>query len=321
MYKDDGAMMKEYTSHLPQGTWVRLKSREYYFKEAVTWSFISSSKFGVRYSPCGSIFDVAGSSLFGENLPYVLGFLGSKVAYYLLQLINPTMNYQIRDIKALPYIFDTASAEAVSVLTERCISISEKEWDSRETSYRFFQNPLVQHSDGTSLYEATENYIKTYNDTVTELIQAETELNRIFINLYNLGHILSPEVEREDITLPVINAESVIKDLVSYCVGVYMGRFLEKGGINPEYAPTSAKSDILAEHIKSYVTKHFGSTATDYISGVIGTDIETYLKKQFIKDHTAKYKNHPVYSIDNDIIKYDLETKNHAKIYNNNLRP
>ena len=78
MYENDGEEMKSYTATLPQGTWVRLKSREYYFCESVTWSFISSSHFGVRYSPGGSIFDVAGSSLFGENLKYVLGFLTTK---------------------------------------------------------------------------------------------------------------------------------------------------------------------------------------------------------------------------------------------------
>lgn len=36
----------------------------YYFMNGITWSFISSSKFGVRYRPSGSLFDVAGSTLF-----------------------------------------------------------------------------------------------------------------------------------------------------------------------------------------------------------------------------------------------------------------
>ena len=306
MYKDDGAMMKEYTSKLPQGTWVRLKSREYYFKEAVTWSFISSSRFGVRYSPQGSIFDVAGSSLFGENLGYVLGLLGSKVAYYLLQLINPTMNYQIRDIKALPYIFDSFEAERVKALTERCIAISAKEWNSRETSYRFFKNPLIQTSKGIPLQEATEKYITAYNNSISELMKAETELNSIFIDMYGLGHILSPRVCRDDITLPDTDAKAVIKDLVSYCVGLYFGRFSESGGINPDFAISFAPADDIAIYIEEYVNKTFGNSSAEYICNILGTDICTYLKNNFIKDHTKKYKNHPIYHKDRGMIKYHL---------------
>ena len=37
---------------------------DYYFKKGITWTFISSSNFGVRQRPCGSLFDVAGSTLF-----------------------------------------------------------------------------------------------------------------------------------------------------------------------------------------------------------------------------------------------------------------
>lgn len=306
MYKDDGALMKEYTSKLPQGTWVRLKSREYYFKEAVTWSFISSSKFGVRYSPAGNIFDVAGSSLFGEDLTYVLGFLGSKVAFYLLQLINPTMNYQIRDIKALPYIYDRSLAERVEVLTKQCISVSEKEWNSRETSYRFFKNPLVQNSKGQPLDIAVQKYIADYENDVSQLKLSEEELNGIFIKLYGLEHILKAEIKRDDITLPLVDFKTAIADLISYCVGLYFGRFAENGGINPEYSPCNADTDTIAAYIGSYVSKAFDSTSEEYICRVLGTDISTYLKNQFIKDHTKKYKNRPIYHKDGDIIKYDL---------------
>lgn len=80
-YENDGEEIKEYTSHLPQGTWVRIKSRDYYFKESITWTFIAITP-GFRYCPSGFIFDVAGSSLFvnDEIKEYVLGFLCSSVA-------------------------------------------------------------------------------------------------------------------------------------------------------------------------------------------------------------------------------------------------
>lgn len=55
---------------------------DFYCKEGLTWSFISSSKFGIRYMPTGCFFDVAGSTLFSKtDNKYTLGFLASKVCF------------------------------------------------------------------------------------------------------------------------------------------------------------------------------------------------------------------------------------------------
>ena len=71
------------SGHRENGGW------SHYFNQGITWSFISSSKFGVRYLPRGSAFDVAGSSLFFDSadLNYALGFLSSKVCFYFLSLL------------------------------------------------------------------------------------------------------------------------------------------------------------------------------------------------------------------------------------------
>ena len=74
-------------------------AHDFYCKEGLTWSFISSSKFGVRYLPTGCFFDVAGSTLFSkkDNL-YTLGFLSSCVCFEILGILNPTLNYQAGNI-------------------------------------------------------------------------------------------------------------------------------------------------------------------------------------------------------------------------------
>ena len=46
----------------------RPQNINYYFKNSITWSFISSSFFGARYSDVRAIFDVAGSSTFPERI-------------------------------------------------------------------------------------------------------------------------------------------------------------------------------------------------------------------------------------------------------------
>jgi len=50
------------------------------------------------YRPAAFIFDVKGSSAFPEDVLTMLGLLNSKFANYALNLINPTVSYQVGDI-------------------------------------------------------------------------------------------------------------------------------------------------------------------------------------------------------------------------------
>ena len=52
-----------------------VRARNYYFREGLSWTKISSSKLGVRYAPRGFIFDSAGQTVFAdkENEMYILG--------------------------------------------------------------------------------------------------------------------------------------------------------------------------------------------------------------------------------------------------------
>ncbi len=294
MYQNDGEEMKEYTSQLPQGTWVRLKSREYYFKPSVTWSFISSTRFGVRYSPCGSIFDVAGSSLFADEYEYVLGFLGSNVAFFLLQLINPTMNYQIRDIKALPYIQSDEPKAKITQLVKECIQISKNDWDSFETSYGFAGNPLVKSYKGQNLEEAVSAYLESCSNRRKALAAYETEINTIFTKLYNLESIVDCEVAPDDVTLTPQSKKSIMEDLLSYCAGVALGRFTKSGICDTSKSITIKQ---LCDFTNQFLRGNFKDT--EYISQVLGMPIDEYFEKHFIKQHTKKYKGNPIYCIQN----------------------
>lgn len=297
MYQNDGEEIKKYTSSLPQGTWVRLKSREYYFKPSVTWSFISSTRFGVRYSPCGSIFDVAGSSLFADEYEYILGFLGSNVAFYFLQLVNPTMNYQIRDIKSLPYIEDKNQKHKIVRLVKECIKISKNDWDNFETSYGFTGNPLIKNHSGQNLKYAVSAYIKNCEAERKKLAQFETKINELFAKLYGLENILDCTVEANDVTLTPQSEKSIVEDLLSYCVGVALGRFTQGGICDTDKTITINE---LCDFTKSFLNKSFNDI--DYIHDVIQMTIEEYFECQFIGQHTRKYKNKPIYYIENKCI-------------------
>ncbi|MCH8623980.1 BREX-1 system adenine-specific DNA-methyltransferase PglX [Lactiplantibacillus plantarum] len=149
-WKNDGQEIKANTKRVyPQlgnNLGWKITNEPYYFKEGLTWTFISSSKFGVRFSPQGSIFDVAGSSLFTTNhkdLLYLEALLNSKAAYYILQLQNPTLNFQVINLKNIPVKYYNES-KIVSIV-EKLNRLSSLDWDDFENSWDFKVHPLLSH--------------------------------------------------------------------------------------------------------------------------------------------------------------------------------
>lgn len=123
----------------------RLRESRLYFKEVLTWSKISSGIFSMRYLPEGTIFDIAGCSVFNvEDKYYVLGAMNSKSMSYLLGVISPTLNYEVDHINKLPIIFSTEETKkSVRTFVKSNISNSILDWNSFETSWEFKKHPFI----------------------------------------------------------------------------------------------------------------------------------------------------------------------------------
>ncbi|MGB4146898.1 MAG: BREX-1 system adenine-specific DNA-methyltransferase PglX, partial [Acetomicrobium sp.] len=222
-----------------------VKNSDYYFKEGITYTFISSASFGVRYTDYGFIFDVAGSSIFTDDkkIYYLLGFLSTNIAMMLLHVISPTMNFQVGDVGKLPVIFCYEKEKNVNLLVKNNITLSRMDWDSFETSWDFKKHPLLAHKKEADTIEgAFYNWSAFDNQQFNQLKANEEELNRIFIEIYGLQDELTPAVDDKDVTITriydskeeipesmkgnnyVLTREDVIKSFISYAVGCMFGR-------------------------------------------------------------------------------------------------
>lgn len=223
-----------------------LPSRQFYFKQSITWSFVGTSYFGVRYSPVGSVFDVGGSSIFPteEIIFYLTGLMCSKISTKIMNILNPTINFQVGDVKRIPVINSAKYKPIIDELVKENIIISKTDWDSFETSWDFKKHPLlIYKSNSTTIKQAFDNWV-TFTEKQFNRIKAnEEELNRIFIEIYGLQDELTPEVEDKDITISriynskedipesmkgnnyVLTREDVIKSFISYAVGCMFGRY------------------------------------------------------------------------------------------------
>jgi hypothetical protein len=341
-----------------------------YFKIGITWSFISSSNFASRYTPPGFIFDVSGSSLFTNYTFEILGFLCSNLAYYFLKLLNPTLNFQVGNLKSLPLVpfIDT---EEINLLPISNVILSKTDWDARETSWDFQGSPLIsayelrvsnddidsavyagKPRDTQSLADAYAAWEADVTAAFFHLHANEEELNRIFIEIYGLEDELTPDVPLADITilqeeldrealkrenkallekksgLP-IKQDLVMKQLISYAVGCFMGRYrldkpglhiahpkpsaeellpypfngqtfpIDEDGIIPLMGSESPFSDDLTLRLSHFIRLVWGedhfTVNLNFINQALEMDLEKYITKHFWKDHVKTYKKKPIY--------------------------
>lgn len=227
----------------------RVINRDKYFRPSVTWSKISSGNIAFRYKPEGFIFDVAGTSIFGEDktLSTLMGYLNSKVALFTLACLSPTLNYEVGHICSIPILPTVLSATDVYDVVECNKRLSKTDWDSFETSWDFQRHPLVLWSrqlyDVSSIGAMMAHYYGEYpkvscplelcfmlwqgecEERFQTLKSNEEELNRIFIDIYGLQDELTPEVEDRDVTVRRANLGRDIRSLISYAVGCMFGRY------------------------------------------------------------------------------------------------
>lgn len=207
-----------------------IRSENRYFTDCLTWSALSSDKLSARHFDYGALFDSAGSSMFPtESGLYILAFVNSYVAEYIISVLNPTVNYGAGVMGKLPLI--KINKENIKQKASENIEISKSDWDSHETSWDFQCNELLSVDEQTYMdninnfvedhYKETgerlcidpaapqldslawriEQYKRKWEHKFKQLHENEEELNRQFIDIYGLQDELTPDVPLNEITI------------------------------------------------------------------------------------------------------------------------
>lgn len=161
---------------------------------------------------------------------------------------------------------DAKEYGSILKLTSLDIAQAKEEWDSRETSWDFETLYLAK---GDSIESAYNDYCNHWRDNFVTMHRNEEELNKIFIDIYELNDEMDNSVPFEDITLLKKEAEieeilipaqhiadieekektsegylynrgvklkfdklELVKQFLSYAVGCIMGRYsIDKKGL------------------------------------------------------------------------------------------
>ena len=282
----------------------------------------------------------------------ILALLNSPISMLILKIINPTINNSCGVIGNIPFI----QGDINEHLIHSNIKISELDWDAHETSWDFQVNELIR------LLNRQKNETYTYNNTLEAIMLVyqteweekfhrlhanEEELNRQFIEIYGLQDELTPDVPLDEVSILqkgeisiedgeiVWHEDVIIKQLISYLVGCFMGRYsidrpgliiasqhqdLNTLGLKVEGLDNASEgrleidddgivpildgeyfSDDMTVRIEQGIKTIFGTSHFNenikYINEKLGKTIREYLFKEFFNDHIdgKMYQKRPIY--------------------------
>lgn len=327
-----------------------------WWKKGISWTLLTSGLQGYRDYPNDCIFNLAAPTLFFKDDTidrlYVMGLLNTPISVLLLNVFNPTINNNIGDIQSIPLI--KRNTDSIVDVVKDNISISKLDWDVHETSWDFKTNELIALKDDvfmsingekqnipTLLAEVLEDYKSKWSRLFMQLHSNEEKLNRQFIEIYGLQNELTPDVPLDEVTILqqgeisiennviVWHDDVIIKQLISYAVGCWMGRYrldkpslhiahpnpasdeictylyngqdfeIDDDGIIPLMSCDSMFEDNAYNRVAAFIKTVFGEEKLtqnlNFIENALGNSLEDYMMKDFWKDHKKMYQNRPIY--------------------------
>lgn len=360
-YENDGEKMKQNVltkyPYLKTPNFV-IKNPDYYFKEGITWSTISSKNISMRINPSGSIFETKGAVMFPynkKNTYYLLGLLNSKVADSVFDILCPTMDFHEGPVGNFPVILNDDLKEDINRLVIENIEIMKNDWDSSEISWDFEKNKFLNYRNLGNMKSIARKLEENTNHTINQLKTNEKKINEIFIKLYGLENEITSNVANEDISIKKFDILQEVKDFISYSIGCMFGRYsLDETGLiyaggkfNKEkykqfncdedniipITDNSYFGDDIVERFKNFLKICFGvdklNVNMEFITDVLGKKgtetsedtIRRYFLNDFYSEHTKTYKKAPIYWLLDSGKKNGFKALIYMHRYNENLIP
>lgn len=335
-WKNNGEEIRNYA-----GSAIRNPSSN--FKEALTWTGIGSSRLGIRYCPKGFVFTVSGKPIIFSNhsdIWYVLAILASNVAYEILQILTPSLSFEVGYICMLPVISTEVEVQnEIIAYAKTLCKIHKDDWDAYENSWEFSGNLFLKdQTNNQELQLLQQDLMIQKNRKVDEARIIEEKINGIIVNLYGLEKSILSSVPIEQITLFAnpyyrygsgkteeeykrLQLADTKKEFISYAVGCMFGRYsLDKPGLI-----LANQGETLQDYLRQAPDPTF-LPDEDNVIPVIGGDwfqdditerFKKFLKVTFGEEHYSENLQFIEEAIGRDIESYFLKDfyDYHVKMY------
>jgi hypothetical protein len=177
----------------------RTQNEQYYLKEGVTYTASGSKGASFRYHKINALFDIGGSCVFSKgvykNHSLLLALLNSKLAFYILDCLNPTVNTTQGDLARIPFVIPIKTIE--DSITKS--SISNIDTKKQLCSFRVFEtnfksSPLLAFQEA-ALKDRVLTYLNFENVQHTQVIINEAIINELIFEVYELSVADREQVE------------------------------------------------------------------------------------------------------------------------------
>lgn len=324
-WENDGEEMKRLAVEKYNSITRTITNMNYYFKEGITWTVISSASTSFRRYYEGFVFSNSGQSIVPDNpelLDYLTGLLNTKIVQYVLAVLSPTLGFESGYLKKIAVRVDETQKPKVEELTREAIAIAKEDWDSTENSWDFLTHPFIKYRKTPYIADAYFAWEEISTKRIFRMKGIEEELNRIFIDIYELGDEITPEVDEDNITLTIANRERDVKLFLSYLVGCMFGRYsIDNDGLvyaggnwceekYSTYIPDKDGvilvpdeeyfEDDIVSNVVELLTLIYGQESLEENLGFIAESLNTkgdtakekirmYFINDFIKEHSSQY--------------------------------
>jgi len=242
----------------------------------------------------------------------LLGYLNSALVRAGLNVLAPTLNYQVGDVARLPLVTGNDDNDRVAALIE----LSRAVWADSETAHEFQTHPFARDKQRlgqsvriASLEQASDRY---WAKRIAEVS----------------GHDSSGETCSAPRHPDAISNRADAETLASYAMGCMFGRYsLDEPGLiladqgatledylakvaTPTFMPDADNvipivdgdwfEDDIVARFRQFLRAAFGEQHFEdnlrFVTEALGVkDLRDYFVKSFYKDHVQRYKKRPIY--------------------------
>ena len=184
-WKNDGYEIKNYYDDKGKQK-SRPQNELYYKKSGITYNSASTKGSTFRIQPEGDLFDSMGSCVFSNeyDLNYLLAFFNSRLSFYLVDLLNPTVGTQVGDIKRIPFYKPDKSVEEQIVKYSRdCVTLKK----SIDSGYLLNGAAFSRLEVKTTVADAMKSYIAAELLSWCKILINEAIIDQYICQLYQLS--------------------------------------------------------------------------------------------------------------------------------------
>lgn len=168
-----------------------IRNEKFYFLEGITYSSSGSKGASFRWLPEMNVFSGGGPGIHPiskqVNVPFALAFFNSKIATYMLDSLNPTVNTTQGDLNRIPFVIPGAKLKnEIVILVNRNIDLKKRKGTFSILEMNYLAVPIFWSSKKPDIKERVKSFFSFENHLIAQVVLNEAIINEKIFEVYEL---------------------------------------------------------------------------------------------------------------------------------------